>query len=236
MNAYITLADSEEYLKCAYALALSLNRAKSAYPLYIMIPQNSISYNTFPIVENTKIVEIPLLMFNSINSTADFNTTINKFFCVSYEEYDKVIFLDADIFIYFNIDFLFEQKFPIITLDKDEIRGGIFGLKTDKILLSFIINLAIRYNFSNDEEVLACLFNNNYLPIGSLANNCHKYLYHDAGYPKMWSLYNYNEIKEIIDNNKIDFNIPKIVFHNNDLQEQYMLNTLKRIKEKYETI
>ena len=127
--------------------------------------------------------------------------------------------IPIDIFIYSNIDFLFEQKFPIITLDKDEIRGGIFGLKTDKILLSFIINLAIRYNFSNDEEVLACLFNNNYLPIGSLANNCHKYLYHDAGYPKMWSLYNYNEIKEIIDNNKIDFNIPKIVFHNNDLQE-----------------
>jgi hypothetical protein len=81
-NAYITLADSEEHLRCAYALALSLNRVKSIYPLYIMIPRNSVNYENFPQVENTKIVEIPLLMFNGIDATSDFNTTVNKFFCL----------------------------------------------------------------------------------------------------------------------------------------------------------
>ena len=164
-NAYITLADSEEHLRCAYALALSLNRVKSIYPLYIMIPRNSVNYENFPQVENTKIVEIPLLMFNGIDATGDFNTTVNKFFCLQYEEFDKVIFFDADVFVQSNIDYLFEEKFPIVLTENNEIRGEMFGLKTDIELLSLIINLVIRYNFSTDEQVLTHLFNKHFFKL-----------------------------------------------------------------------
>lgn len=236
-NAYITLADSEEYLKCAYALALSLNRVKSVYPLYIMVPKNSIDYKDFPQIENTKIVEIPLLMFNGIDAVGDFNTTINKFFCLLYEEFDKIIFLDADNYVYQNIDYLFKQRFPAILIHKDnKIGGETFGLKPDKELLFFIINLTIRYNFVNDEQILAYLFNNYYLPIGSLLNNCRQFVYHDAGQPKMWSLYNYMDITTMIKNNQINFNIPKTPYFNRDLQEKYIPQIIQRIRKKYETI
>ena len=234
MNAYVTLADSIEYLKCAYALALSLQKAQSIYPLIIMIPENSIEYNDFPIVKNTKIVSIPLLMFNAIDATADFNTTINKFFSLQ-QQYEKIIFLDADIYIYSNFDFLFNYTFPLINLDKNEIRGGIFGLKADNNLLSFIINLAIRYTFSNDEQILAYLFNQHYLPIGTLIEINDK-IYHDAGYPKMWSKYNYQDIEKTIINNQVNFNIAKSnKYHKIILQENYMNQIIERIKQKYES-
>lgn len=234
-NAYITLADTKEHLKCAYALALSLNRVKSIYPLYIMIPKNSVNYEDFPQVENTKIVEIPLLMFNGIDSTGEFNTTVNKFFCLLQEEFNKVIFFDADVFIQSNIDYLFNQKFPIIFLEQNEIRGEMFGLKPDIELLSLIINLVIRYDFSTDEQVLTYLFNHYFLPIGSVSNG-HRAWYHDAGQPKLWSSYNYIEIKTIVQNNEFDFNIQKGQPGNIKLQEQYLSQITERIRKKYETI
>ena len=234
-NAYITLADTEQHLRCAYALALSLNRVKSLYPLYIMIPRNSVNYENFPQVENTKIIEIPLLMFNGIDATGDFNTTINKFFCLQYEEFDKVIFFDADVFVQSNIDYLFEEKFPIILTENNEIRGEMFGLKTDIELLSLIINLVIRFNFSTDEQILTYLFNKHFLPIGSTSNKCRTW-YHDAGQPKMWAAYNYMEIKNMIDNNEFDFNIQKDFISNVKLQKQYLSQITKRIRKKYETI
>ena len=43
MNCWVTLADSVDYLKCAYALALSLQQVRSQYPLCIMIPEGAIN-------------------------------------------------------------------------------------------------------------------------------------------------------------------------------------------------
>lgn len=39
-----------------------------------------------------------------------YNCTINKFYIYSYTDFEKVIFLDGDIFVNSNIDFFF--KFP----------------------------------------------------------------------------------------------------------------------------
>ena len=242
MNAYVTLADSIEYLKCAYALALSLQKVNSAYPLVIMIPDNTIEYNEFPKMDNVYFKIIPQLMFNAVDALGDFNTTINKFFCIGLEEYDKVIFLDSDVYIYENIDRFFDYKFPLTSLREDivSICGELFGFKTDISLLGLILNLNIRYNFCTDEEVLNYLYNKEYLPIGTLVEE--DILYHDGGSPKMWASYSFDEILHInktqnIRNLFLNFKKEKQPhFYSRQLQINYMSNTLKKIKEKYETI
>ena len=111
---YCTLADTPFFLKEVFALIQSLINVNSQYPLIVMIPEKTIAeeeLNNFSSAIkqcnlNIKIIKIPFLLFNQRLNYC-YNSTINKFWSFALLDYDKILFIDADMIITKNIDNIF---------------------------------------------------------------------------------------------------------------------------------
>lgn len=129
MNNYTftTLLGSDDYFLPVYMLHYSLQQVKSKYPLTVIVmdtvkvetiealEKNNISYKIFPNVqrlgaivgisqENPKIITTNIEYFQLM--------VMNKFYAFDLQEFDKVCFLDADIIVRKNIDFVFKYNAP----------------------------------------------------------------------------------------------------------------------------
>lgn len=109
--AYITLATNETYLIYAAYLQASLKINNSQYPLIIMITEDLQDNKYLKYFNN--VITIPHLQFSYRIHIDRYVNTINKFYMFNLIEYDKLIFLDADMVLFTNIDKLFtlEPKF-----------------------------------------------------------------------------------------------------------------------------
>lgn len=200
---WITLADSEEYLKSVYALAFSLKQSNTKYPLQVMIPEDSIDMEVIKIFEEKcqqlnyciNIIYIPNLMFNILAPFPNiFNSTLNKFFIFYLDKYDKICFLDADIFIFSNCDNIFNSNFPVIDIrNNKEISSDILAVYPNKKFWYFILNICFTHRFQNDEEVISFLHNEGLFPLNTLIEN-DKRFFHDGGHPKYWSKFSWQEL------------------------------------------
>lgn len=246
---WVTLADSEDYLKNVYSLAFSLKKSNTLYPLQVMIPEGQIDqciidlfiskckYLDYPV----RIIFIPNLMFNVFTPfTNVFNSTLNKFFIFNLEEYDKIIFLDSDIFMLTNCDYMFNFTFPIIDQRNNEISSNIFGIHPDKNIWYFILNICFTHPFQNDEEVIGFLYNSNFFPLNTFISNNKNY-FHDGGHPKYWSIFSWNELNNYLQNNYNNIysilskkNSKNIKIKYSNQKEQLYLNNIKaKIKNQY---
>lgn len=208
-NAYATLLSSDDYLPGVLGLKYSLEISNATYPFFVIVTDN-LSKETLNSLKEKKI-NYYFFPTRSYKTTNIWSKTINKFYIFFLTQYDKILFLDADIIVLKNIDNLFLNKTPcFINLANDSFqrksiikkgelinysfRGGTFLITPNREDFNKLIN---DESSSDDEETLYKYYSNKrvfYFPY-SLKN----YLFHSAEKPKYWEInseiYNYIDLK-----------------------------------------
>ncbi len=118
--AYITMATSKDYLPGVIAMYLSLKRTGTVISLYAMLPQalveseplaiNNLKRNGINILEYNHSIEIPQQLIDNNAHQGDhrFSHTFDKLLVFEQTQFDKIVYLDADIYILHNLDHLFQ--------------------------------------------------------------------------------------------------------------------------------
>jgi len=117
-NAYITLFSNEDYIYCILGLYSSWKQQEHKYPFYCACTED-IKPETINILKGLgiNILMIPTLEYsktlkaNNIrrNMQAMFFRALPKLQIWSLNQFDKLVYLDADTFIFQNLDDLFEK-------------------------------------------------------------------------------------------------------------------------------
>lgn len=174
--AWVTLITSQDFLQGAILLKQNLKKVKSIYPLITIItdninPEGLENYIIYPYIEYSK--------------KGYYACTKNKFYVYDLIQYDKIIFLDADIEFLKNCDHYFNYEVPCCFLkrNKTEMCGGTILLKPDKK----IFQKAIELDGGADEEIWPQLYETwNYFPYEDMHNTKIWKFIHWDGYPKPW--------------------------------------------------
>lgn len=196
--AYVTLATTKNYLRGAHFLQESLKKVNSVYPLIVLITDNLEQDDYIQSFDSYKIVPyLELEQFQYVR----YKDTINKFYIFTLIEYEKILFLDADIFIFDNIDFLFDKfnQYNFLSSVYTPIRvkenflplGSCLFLTPNMHLFNQVLSsLDNQYAIDDEFIIKYILFPQHYLTqeYGIQCNifeNFHvyidKYSYHDAG-------------------------------------------------------
>ncbi|KAK4765200.1 hypothetical protein SAY86_026290 [Trapa natans] len=113
-RAYVTfLAGNGDYVKGVVGLAKGLRKAKSAYPLVVaMLPDVPEEHREMLKAQGCIVREIEPIYppENQIQfAMAYYVINYSKLRIWNFEEYSKMVYLDADIQVYDNIDHLFDE-------------------------------------------------------------------------------------------------------------------------------
>lgn len=123
--AYTTLLGTDDYLYPVLALDYTLKKVKSKYPLVVMVMDDV----SFGVLETLRDRNIPYQIFPNLTKAAPYYCRVhdkdnlsgrdlfqvmmmNKFYMFELKEFDKVCYLDGDILIRQNIDFIFNYRTP----------------------------------------------------------------------------------------------------------------------------
>lgn len=149
--AYVTVLTTDTYLIGVLALKECLNRVKSKYKLVVLI-NNSINEKTIKIMKNFNIeiikinsVEIPqrIMTKNAGTNYNRWSNTFDKLRVFGLIQFDKIIYLDSDMYIRKNIDHLFEAENMSAVIDRHyctidsnymELTSGILVIEPKKNL------------------------------------------------------------------------------------------------------
>ncbi len=111
-RAYITVLTNERYLDGAVVLSESLKAVQAKYPFYVLCPddikpelierlgERNISVLTAP--------NLPDEVINRENREEYWKETLFKLKIFGLEQFEKIVFLDADMIVLQNLDALFE--------------------------------------------------------------------------------------------------------------------------------
>jgi alpha-N-acetylglucosamine transferase len=129
-KAWVTLVTEKSYLKGFQVLARSLKRVQTVYPLIVLHPDTSIDTTTGQPKEKTSLTAEDLELIKKegcelkaiervhpINRTKKYiwehyKDLWTKLRAWDFEDYDRVVFLDADMLVMRNIDNLMSMKLP----------------------------------------------------------------------------------------------------------------------------
>lgn len=124
--SYITVLSTEKYLEGALVLAESLKKTGTKYPLSILITDNIskqveeklMNFN-FNVIRKNKI-NIPnsIKLKNEQGKFSHWTNTFDKLLLFELTEFDKLVYLDSDMYVRKNIDELFERKNMSATIDR----------------------------------------------------------------------------------------------------------------------
>ena len=118
--AYITISTGKSYLLGIMAMYLSLKKTGTSIPLYAMLPYDLIrkeadlcerlKANGINILEYSDSISIPQQLIDSNENHGDrrFSHTFDKLLVFEQTQFDKIVYLDADIYILHNLDHLFQ--------------------------------------------------------------------------------------------------------------------------------
>lgn len=179
--AYISVLTTESYLIGILGIAESLKKVNSQYPFYVLITDN-ITSNVELLLNNygiptirRKSIEIPEIIKQQ-NSNSDFSHwtyTFDKLSIFELTQFNKIIYLDSDIYIRKNIDLLFSanhmsavpnRKFGPNITPPVEIMSALLVIEPQKNLLSSFLD--ILSNISNkctsigDQDILQEYYTN----------------------------------------------------------------------------
>lgn len=127
-KSYITLLNNDNYLIGVLCLNESLKQVRSKYPLTVAITKD-VSEKTKQILSNNNVktidiekIEIPCLIKekNLKGEFSHWNNTFDKLRIFELIQFDKLVFLDSDMYIRKNIDNLFELKNLSAVIDRRE--------------------------------------------------------------------------------------------------------------------
>ena len=131
--AYVTLLSSIDYIPGVIILNRNLQELNCGYPLYVMITDNIydkvISYLDKENINYLKVptIEYPPITLEKMNNKR-LETIASKINVFGLDQFDKVVYLDADSFFMKNIDELFNFPDGALYDDGDPCRGfcGLF--------------------------------------------------------------------------------------------------------------
>lgn len=118
--AYITLSTGKSYLPGIMAMYLSLKQTGTRIPLYAMLPSDLVKEegrlckrleeSGINIIEYSSSISIPQQLIDNNESHGDrrFSHTFDKLLVFEQTQFDKIVYLDADIYILHNLDHLFQ--------------------------------------------------------------------------------------------------------------------------------
>lgn len=119
--AYITISTGKSYLLGIMAMYLSLKQTGTKIPLYAMLPSDlvkeeeklcvQLKENGINIIEYNNSISIPQQLIDNNENHGDrrFSHTFDKLLVFEQTQFDKIVYLDADIYIMHNLDHLFQQ-------------------------------------------------------------------------------------------------------------------------------
>lgn len=113
MNAYVTLLSSDDYLKPVLILNRNLKELNSMYPLYVMVT-DEIKPETIKYLEKEQVQYqiVPTITYSDKTIAATpsirLQKTASKINIFNLEQFDRVVYMDADGFFIKTIDELFE--------------------------------------------------------------------------------------------------------------------------------
>lgn len=155
--AYVTIINTTKYIDGVICLERSLREVKSRYPFYAVITGsdrkkikyelNKYSINTVEIERKISIPEC-VLKRNISGGHENWNYSFDKLFVYDLIQFDKVIFLDADLYILKNLDHLFKKEhMTAATSGKyypgkeswTKLNSGLMVIKPEKDLLNKVI-------------------------------------------------------------------------------------------------
>lgn len=112
--SYIGVVTKERYLPGVYALYYSLKKSGCQYPFHVLIPQNEpdlkkqLQENQIEVIEmDSPKLPAELPKENNIFYWTDTFFKLNVFRLL---QFDKIVFLDADMILLHSVDELFEKK------------------------------------------------------------------------------------------------------------------------------
>jgi len=118
--AYITISTGKSYLLGIMAMYLSLKQTGTKIPLYAMLPSDlvkeeeklcvQLKENGIDIIEYNNSISISQQLIDNNENHGDrrFSHTFDKLLVFEQTQFDKIVYLDADIYILHNLDHLFQ--------------------------------------------------------------------------------------------------------------------------------
>lgn len=174
-KAYITLLSSDKYGIAVLALNEALKKVNSKYPLAVLVTddisnklKNVLKGQGIVLIESEKIqISDEIKNKNSNENSSNWNNTFDKLTIFELTDYDKLIYLDSDMYIRKNIDHLFEADHLSATVDRHcciiedtytELTSGIMVIKPQvgltKKLVDIIDTLTNKYKRFGDQDVI----------------------------------------------------------------------------------
>lgn len=144
-RAYVSLLSSNEYLNGVLVLNQSLKNVNSEYELILVI-NDELNLDTLCELKVRKIktiqfdkIEYPRSTIERMEKNGWINSnlynTADKLRIFSLTEYEKLVYLDADLLILKNIDYLFDYPNGCAVIDAGAVydcQPNLFGLKEDR--------------------------------------------------------------------------------------------------------
>lgn len=176
MKAFITVLATEDYLKGVLVLNHSLKLTKTKYPLYALTSpliskktKEVMKYNGIKLLDINEMVSIDnqLLEKNNESQYNRWNNTFLKLEIFNLIEFEKLVYLDADMYITNNIDELFfkEHMSAVVAGGKHpsnrgwiDLNSGLMVVKPEqglkeKILLT-INKVSKEKNYFGDQDLI----------------------------------------------------------------------------------
>lgn len=144
-QAYVSLLSSDEYLNCILVLHQSLKKVNSQHELILVI-NDELNLDT---LYELKIRNIKTIQFDKIQypkstikkmeengwMNSNLYNTADKLRIFSLTDYEKLVYLDADLLILKNIDYLFNSPNGCAVIDAGAVYdcdSSLFGLKESR--------------------------------------------------------------------------------------------------------
>ncbi len=175
-NSYITVLSTENYLTGVLCLVESLRRTNTKYPINVLITDD-ISLKTEELLRNCDLgvirkskIDIPKSIKNKNDKGifSHWTNTFDKLLIFELIQFDKLVYLDSDMYIRKNIDELFERENmsavidrrigPIISEDWIKLTSGLMVIEPKKdIIFNFkniIANIEDKRESIGDQDIL----------------------------------------------------------------------------------
>ncbi|MEI9978500.1 MAG: glycosyltransferase family 8 protein [Edaphobacter sp.] len=113
-NAWLTLSTEPEYLPGALALARSLRRSRSEYPLIVVVtPGSDASMIDALRREDCEVREVePIIIEGSFYAAQRYANVWTKLRVWDFDDLTRAVFLDTDMLVIRNMDELFHMELP----------------------------------------------------------------------------------------------------------------------------
>lgn len=202
-NCYTTLLSSDNYVFGVITQFFILKQFGTQED-YICIISDNLKKNTYKLLDQVgiKYIKYPSELIYKYGDLPNYDTTINKFRGFEFKQYDKIMFLDADLIPLENLDYLFNKKIPLLCMGGSGLpSGGLFVYDPKSHEFNQLVE-KYQYLCWNDEQQLSMMWymetmwSDNWVTIdGPAVNNNKIKAFHWGGGPRYWDLFKINSIK-----------------------------------------